>query len=92
MPLKDNWVYRASDLVAGFAIGAVAVLTQDLLMPRSLGLLGGDINTAVIGKKVAALGDLAQSLLYGWPGQRMTLTIYRERRSVPIELVLQAMH
>jgi hypothetical protein len=66
MPLKDNWVYRASDLVAGFAIGAVVVLTQDLLMPRSLGLLGGNIITAVNGKKVAALGRFGAVTLV-WP-------------------------
>lgn len=92
MPLKDNWVYRARDLVAGFAIGAVVVLTQDLLMPRSLELLGGNIITAVNRKKVAELGDLAPSLFYGRPGRKMTLTVYREGHFVPLEIVLQAMH
>ena len=61
MLIKDNWKYRAGDLVAGFTIGAFVVLTHDLFMPRSLGLLG----ELVLGKVIGMTAQMLLSILLG---------------------------
>ena len=39
--MKVNWKYRLGDLLAGATIGGVVALTHHLLVPQSLGVVGG---------------------------------------------------
>jgi S1-C subfamily serine protease len=55
-------------------------------------VLGGDIITAVNGKKVKTMGEIARALLGGRPGQTVTLTLYRDGRFLPVEFLLEPMH
>ena len=55
-------------------------------------VLGGDIITAVNGRKVTTLGEITRSLLSGRPGQTVALTIYREGQFRPVQFLLQPMH
>lgn len=92
VPLEEGFLveevaFGSPAQAAGLRAGTRAVTVNE----KSI-VLGGDIITAVNGKKVTTLGDLAQAFLYGHPGQRMTLTVYREGRLVQTEIVLQAMH
>ncbi|MBI4482654.1 MAG: trypsin-like peptidase domain-containing protein [Acidobacteria bacterium] len=54
-------------------------------------VLDGDIITAVSGKKVRTMGEIARGLLEGRPGEKVALTIYRKGRFFPVEFLLQPM-
>lgn len=55
-------------------------------------VLEGDIITAVNGKKVRTLGDVTRGLLSGRPGQKVTLTFYRDGKFLSTEFLLPLMH
>ena len=85
--LIEEIVFGSPAQAAGLRAGERAVTVG----ARTI-VLGGDIITAVNGNKVSTMGDIARSLLSGKPGEKVTLTIYRDGRFFPVEFVLRPMH
>jgi S1-C subfamily serine protease len=85
--LVEEVAFGSPAEAAGLKAGQRAVTVGE----RTI-VLGGDIITAVNGKKVTTLGEITRGLLSSRPGQKVTLTVYRDGHFFPVEFVLQPMH
>jgi putative serine protease PepD len=55
-------------------------------------VLGGDIIVAVDGEPFTSAAQLAQFLLRSRPGQQLRLTVFRQGRTIDVDLPLEKMH
>jgi len=92
IPLQEGFLVEEVALgspaeAAGLRAGERAVTVGQQAI-----VLGGDIITAVNGQTVKTMGEIARALLAGRPGQKVTLTIYRNGQFLPVEFFLEPMH
>jgi ubiquinone/menaquinone biosynthesis C-methylase UbiE len=59
--MGTNWKYRLGDLMAGVAIGGMVALAHRLLVPQSLGIIGG----VLVGMFVGMGAQMLSSLVLG---------------------------
>ena len=63
-----------------------------VLLNESVFVLGGDIVTAIEGKKIVKASDMMRALLSAHPGQILTLTIQRGEALTEVKIQLMPMH
>jgi serine protease Do len=85
--LVEEVVLRSPAEAAGLLAGQ-----RQVSVGRQTYVLGGDIVTAINGRKVSTLGEVTRALVSGHPGEKVRMTVYREGRFFPIEFVLEPMH
>jgi S1-C subfamily serine protease len=66
--------------------------TRTIALGEEIFVIGGDVLIAIDGREISTRSQIQKAFLEARPGQRMTLTVFRNGRTLDLELLVEPMH